>query len=228
MAERTVVILSGGLDSTTCLGIAHERGAELFTLTFRYGQRHSREVEQAEKIAQFYQVKAHRLVDLHFLQEIGGSALTDGREEIPDAGQERGIPSTYVPARNLIFLSLATAYAEVIGAEKIMIGISDVDYSGYPDCRPEFINSMSHTIRLATKAGDEGGSIQIEAPLLGLSKGETIRKGMQLGVPYHLTTSCYRGEKLACGRCDSCQLRIKGFKDAGFRDPIPYAISIDW
>lgn len=223
-----MVVLSGGLDSTTCLGLAHHQGYELYALTFHYGQRHRREVEQAKQIARYYQVKEHRLVQLDFLKEIGSSALTDDRIKVPPGGAEKGIPSTYVPARNLIFLSLATAWAEVVGAEKIMIGVSAVDYSGYPDCRPQFIESMNRTVKLATKTGAEERSIAIEAPLIQLSKAETIKLGMKLGVPYHLTTSCYHGEELACGECDSCRLRIKGFKEAGYKDPIPYAIPINW
>lgn len=224
--EKAVIILSGGLDSTTCMGIARDKGYALYPLTFQYGQKHSREVEQAKKIADYYGVKEHRLVHLDFLEQIGGSSLTSSTLEIPTRkieGQASDeIPNTYVPARNLIFLSLATAYAEVIGAKVIYIGISAVDFSGYPDCRPEFLESMNQTVREATKAGLKGESIRIEAPLLHLSKAETIRLGMKLGVPYHLTTSCYLGEEEACGVCDSCLLRLKGFREAGFTDPIPY------
>lgn len=219
--KKAVIVLSGGLDSTTCMGIAKEEGYELYPLTFHYGQRHQREVEQAKRIAQYYQVPAHRIVALDFLKEIGGSALTDERIEVPEASVD-GIPVTYVPARNLIFLSLATAYAEVIGAEAIYIGVSAVDYSGYPDCRSAFIASMNETVRQATKAGVSGSALQILTPLLRLSKAETIRKGMELGVPYHLTTSCYKGGETACGVCDSCRLRLKGFAEAGYTDPIAY------
>ncbi|MGF7089238.1 7-cyano-7-deazaguanine synthase [Kroppenstedtia sanguinis] len=224
MAKKAVVVLSGGLDSTTCMGLAREAGYDLYPLTFHYGQRHDREVEYARKVAKYFEVKEHRVVDMGFLRQIGGSALTDDKMEVPvpdDSGEE--IPSTYVPARNLIFLSLATAYAEVIGAVKVYIGVSAVDYSGYPDCRPEFIQSMEETIRQGTKAGVNGNPIHLEAPLLHLSKGETIREGLRLGVPYHLTTSCYRGGETACGLCDSCRLRLKGFREAGAEDPIPYA-----
>ncbi|GGK20193.1 7-cyano-7-deazaguanine synthase [Caldalkalibacillus thermarum] len=228
MSKKAVIVLSGGLDSTTCMGIAHDQGYALYPLTFHYGQRHSREVEQAKKIAQYYQAADHRIVNIRFLRDIGGSALTDDAIDVPDQGEDGSIPVTYVPARNLIFLSLAAAYAEVVGAEKIMIGVSAVDYSGYPDCRPEFIESLSRTIQLGTKAGVEGKAISIDAPLVHLSKAETIAWGMKLGVPYHLTTSCYKGREVACGQCDSCRLRIKGFKEAGYRDPLPYAISIDW
>jgi 7-cyano-7-deazaguanine synthase len=224
--KKAVVVLSGGLDSTTCMGIARDAGYELYPLTFHYGQRHDREVEQAKKIAAFYRVPHHRIVTLDFLKQIGGSALTDETIAVPVGGVneagENDIPSTYVPARNLIFLSLATAYAEVVGAEVVYIGVSAVDYSGYPDCRPEFIRAMNETIGLATKAGIAGAGIRIEAPLVHLSKKETIEWGLRLGVPYELSTSCYQGGEEACGECDSCRLRLKGFADAGAKDPIPY------
>ncbi|NME97678.1 7-cyano-7-deazaguanine synthase QueC [Aneurinibacillus aneurinilyticus] len=226
MEKKAVVVLSGGLDSTTCMGIAKDAGYELYPLTFYYGQRHNREVEQAKKIADFYGVPAHRLVNLDFLGQIGGSALTDTNIEVPvvqaNAADEEEIPATYVPARNMIFLSLAAAYAEVVGAEVIYIGVSAVDYSGYPDCRPEFIRSMNETVHLATKAGAKGTGIRIEAPLAHLSKKETIEWGLALGVPYELSTSCYQGGAEACGECDSCRLRLKGFAEAGVKDPISY------
>ncbi|MDR6225971.1 7-cyano-7-deazaguanine synthase QueC [Desmospora profundinema] len=221
MKKRAVVVLSGGLDSTTCMGLAQEAGYALLPLTFAYGQRHGREVAQARKVARHYGVE-HQVVDIGFFGQIGGSALTDTAIPVPDSGQEEGIPSTYVPARNLIFLSLAAAYAETRGAEVIYIGVSAVDFSGYPDCRPAFIESMEETINRATRAGHTGTRLRIEAPLVHLSKADTIREGLRLQVPYHLTTSCYRGEELACGRCDSCRLRLKGFADAGAEDPIPY------
>lgn len=221
--KKAVIVLSGGLDSTTCMGIASKKGYELYPLTFHYGQRHSREVLQAKKVAEFYNVNEHRIVDIAFLNQIGGSALTDSSIDVPtEKDEEEEIPSTYVPARNMIFLSLASAYAEVIGAEAVYIGVSAVDYSGYPDCRPEFIKSMSETINLATKAGTTGEEISICAPLMHLTKKETIEEGLKLNVPYHLTTSCYNGEEEACGECDSCQLRLKGFEEAGTADPIPY------
>lgn len=226
--KRAVVVLSGGLDSTTCMGIARDAGYELYPITFDYGQLHQREVEQAKKIAAFYQVPAHKIVQMGFLREIGGSALTDDNIAVPTDGVQDGIPSTYVPARNLIFLSLAAAYAEVIGAEKIYIGVSAVDFSGYPDCRPAFIRSMEETVNLATRMGTEGSKLAIEAPLMHLSKAETVKRGLALGVPYHLTTSCYQGGEEACGVCDSCRLRIKGFREAGSSDPIPYQIEITW
>jgi len=225
MEKKAVVVLSGGLDSTTCMGIANAEGYELYPLTFDYGQRHNREIEQAKKIASFYGVKEHRIVSLHFLNQIGGSALTDPGMDVPVHREMNDeIPITYVPARNLIFLSLATAYAEVVGAEAIFIGVSAVDYSGYPDCRPEFIESMERTIQLATKVGTTGKGIRIVTPLLHLTKKETIELGLKLKVPYELTTSCYQGEQEACGVCDSCMLRLKGFAEAGAKDPIPYKI----
>lgn len=223
MGEKAVVVLSGGLDSTTCMGIAREAGYSLYPITFQYGQRHDREVEQAKKIAEHYEVKTHRIVDTGFFNEIGGSALTDESRAIRTDGAEEDIPDTYVPARNMIFLSLASAYAEVIGARAVYIGVSAVDYSGYPDCRPEFIKSMEETVNLATKAGATGNSLQIRTPLIDLTKKETIEEGLRLHVPYHLTTSCYLGGDQACGQCDSCRLRLKGFREAGVRDPIPYA-----
>lgn len=222
MAKKAVIILSGGLDSTTCMGIAKRDGYELYPITFDYGQRHQHEIEHAKKVAAFYEVPQHKVVNVNFLREIGGSALTDHSIEVPDYTADSEIPVTYVPARNLIFLSLATAYAEVVGAESIYIGVSAVDYSGYPDCRPEFIRSMSETINLATKVGVDEGKLQILAPLSHLSKAETIQLGLDLDVPYHLTTSCYRGEETACGTCDSCQLRLKGFAEVGVADPIAY------
>ncbi|SMO72367.1 7-cyano-7-deazaguanine synthase QueC [Melghirimyces algeriensis] len=223
MKQRAVIVLSGGLDSTTCMGIAQEAGYELYPLTFHYGQRHSREVEQARRVADYYKVSEHRIVDVAFLQQIGGSALTDQTKDVPTTPEAEGsIPVTYVPARNLIFLSLAVAYAEVIEAEAVYIGVSAVDYSGYPDCRPEFIRSMEETMNRATKAGVSGKPLRLEAPLIYLSKAETIREGLRLKVPYHLTTSCYQGGKTACGICDSCRLRLKGFAEAGAKDPIPY------
>ncbi|WP_257351577.1 7-cyano-7-deazaguanine synthase QueC [Pseudalkalibacillus decolorationis] len=221
--KKAVIVLSGGLDSTTCMGIAKEKGYDLYPITFHYGQRHNREVEQAEKVAHFYDAPEHRIVDVQFLQHIGGSALTDESMEVRTDGVEEEVPSTYVPARNMIFLALASAYAEVIGAEAIYIGVSAVDYSGYPDCRPEFISSMGKTVNLATKAGTSGDNLVIQAPLMHLTKKETIEEGVRLAVPYELTTSCYLGEEKACGECDSCRLRLKGFEEADKEDPILYA-----
>jgi 7-cyano-7-deazaguanine synthase len=221
MSKKAVIVLSGGLDSTTCMGIAKSEGYELYPITFHYGQRHNREVEQAIEVGKHYNVTDHRIVDLTFLKDIGGSALTDETVDVPTEAED-GIPVTYVPARNMIFLALASAYAEVIGATAVYTGVSAVDYSGYPDCRPEFIQSMEETINLATKAGVTGKNIQVKTPLIHLSKKETIEAGLVLDVPYVLTTSCYNGKEAACGKCDSCLLRLKGFKEAGSADPIPY------
>ncbi|WLR58649.1 7-cyano-7-deazaguanine synthase QueC [Guptibacillus hwajinpoensis] len=222
MKKKAVIVLSGGLDSTTCMGIAKEKGYELYPITFHYGQKHNREVEQAKKVAEYYNAPDHRIVNISFLNQIGGSALTDDSIDVPTDMDEDEIPVTYVPARNMIFLSLASAYAEVIGAEAIYIGVSAVDYSGYPDCRPEFIESMNETVNLATKAGATGSEMKIDTPLINLTKADTVSEGLRLSVPYELTTSCYNGEEEACGECDSCRLRLKGFEEAGAVDPIPY------
>ncbi|WP_273853678.1 7-cyano-7-deazaguanine synthase QueC [Guptibacillus spartinae] len=222
MSKKAVIVLSGGLDSTTCMGMAKEKGYELYPITFHYGQKHNREVEQAKKVANYYKAPDHRIVNISFLNQIGGSALTDDSIDVPTDMDEDDIPVTYVPARNMIFLSLASAYAEVIGAEAIYIGVSAVDYSGYPDCRPEFIDSMNETVNLATKAGATGSEMKIETPLINLTKADTVKEGLRLNVPYELTTSCYNGEEEACGECDSCRLRLKGFEEAGAVDPIPY------
>ncbi|TKD72573.1 7-cyano-7-deazaguanine synthase QueC [Pseudalkalibacillus hwajinpoensis] len=222
MSKKAVIVLSGGLDSTTCMGMAKEKGYELYPITFHYGQKHNREVEQAKKVADYYDAPDHRIVNISFLNQIGGSALTDDSIDVPKDMDEDEIPVTYVPARNMIFLSLASAYAEVIGAEAIYIGVSAVDYSGYPDCRPEFIQSMNETVNLATKAGATGSEMKIETPLIDLTKADTVSEGLRLNVPYDLTTSCYNGEEEACGECDSCRLRLKGFEEAGAVDPIPY------
>jgi 7-cyano-7-deazaguanine synthase len=228
-AERpkAVIILSGGLDSTTCMGIAEAEGYELYPITFDYGQRHRKELDHAVRVAEHYGTgDRHKIVSLGFLREIGGSALTDPSIAVPEAGSDAAgdhIPVTYVPGRNLLFLSIAASYAEVIGAEVIYIGVNALDYSGYPDCRPEFISRVEDVIRYATKAGAEGRPIRIAAPLIRWTKAEIIREGLRLGVPYHLTTSCYNGGELACGVCDSCRLRLKGFAEAGSVDPIAYA-----
>lgn len=225
MERKAVVILSGGLDSTTCMGIAKADGYELYPLTFDYGQRHRIELEYARQVAEHYGVThRHRVVKLDFLKEFGGSALTDESIAVPTAADStEEIPVTYVPGRNLMFLSIATSFAEVTGAEAIYIGVNALDYSGYPDCRPEFIRKVEEVIALATKVGVEGKSIRIKTPLLHMSKADIIREGTRLGVPYHLTTSCYNGKAEACGECDSCRLRLKGFAEAGLADPIPYA-----
>lgn len=221
------MLLSGGLDSTTTLAIARAQGFDLYALTFEYGQRHKLEVAAARLIAARLGVARHIVVPID-LRVFGGSALTSDlavpKGRSADAMAE-GIPITYVPARNTIFLSYALAWAEVLGSSDLFIGVNAIDYSGYPDCRPEFIAAFQHLANLATKAGVEGKlRLTIHTPLLALTKAEIIRKGLMLGVDYGLTRSCYdpTPEGLACGRCDSCQLRLKGFAEAGQRDPIAY------
>jgi len=217
--QKAVVLLSGGLDSTTCMSVAHKEGYELYPLSFDYGQRHRRELESAKKVAQFYGVKEHRI--LH-LDNVGGSALTDPKIDVPDYAENGEIPVTYVPARNILFLSYALGYAEVIEAQAIFIGISAVDYSGYPDCRPEFLQAFQKVVEVGTKAGVTGKPIELKAPLLYLTKAETVKLAVANGAPLHLTSSCYRGGEKACGTCDSCTLRLKGFAEAGVKDPISY------
>jgi 7-cyano-7-deazaguanine synthase len=232
-AKKAVIILSGGLDSTTCMGIAQVKGYELYPVTFDYGQRHKIELENARQVAEHYGVSnRHKTIALGFLKEFGGSALTDETIAVPDMtqpdesvspdSQASEVPITYVPGRNLLFLSIATSYAEVIGAEAIYIGVNALDYSGYPDCRPEFIRKVEEVMALATRVGVEGGPIHIETPLSEWTKADIIREGTKLNVPYDLTTSCYNGQVEACGVCDSCRLRLKGFAEAGVQDPIKY------
>jgi 7-cyano-7-deazaguanine synthase len=208
-----------------------ERAFEPYALSFRYGQRHARELEAARRVAEHFGCRAWHVVDLD-LAAFGGSALTDPTLAVPldrdEAQIGSGIPITYVPARNLIFLSIATAYAETFGANAIFLGITAHDYSGYPDCRPEFLDAFARTANLATKAGTEGGrAMAYHAPLLKMSKAEIVREGTRLGVPWELTWSCYQGGDRACGRCDSCQLRLKGFAEAGLSDPLRYEESPD-
>ena len=227
MGRPAVVLLSGGLDSTTTLAIARDAGYELHALTFRYGQRHSLEVEAAQRIAQAMGVQQHVVVDID-LRVFGGSALTDALAVPKGRDQEemsKGIPITYVPARNTIFLSFGLAWAEVLEASDIFLGINAIDYSGYPDCRPEFVRAFEGLARLATKAGVEGTQeLRIHAPLIKLTKAEIIRCGLELGVDYRLTRSCYDPDETgaACGECDSCQLRLAGFAAADAKDPAPY------
>lgn len=220
--KKAVIILSGGLDSTTCMGMAISGGYVPYPITFDYGQRHKIEIKLAKKIARFYRVTDHKVIKLGFLKDFGGSALTDERMEVPVDGVGDNIPVTYVPGRNLLFLSIASSYAEAIGAEAIFIGVNALDYSGYPDCRPEFIHKFQEIVNVATKKGVEGTQIRVETPLIHMSKAEIIQAGIKLGVPYHLTTSCYLGQSDACGQCDSCRLRLKGFEEAGHKDPIKY------
>lgn len=225
--KKALVLSSGGIDSTTALAIARSEGYEIYCLSFRYGQRHAVELKAAEKIAKIYDAKRHLIVDID-LSIIGGSALTDKmkvpkRRAVKEISNE--IPITYVPARNTIFLSYALAWAEVLGISDIFIGVNAVDYSGYPDCRPEYIESYEHMANLATKAGVEGKTrLKIRTPLINMSKAEIIKKGMELGVDFSGTHSCYdpTSEGLACGLCDSCLLRKKGFHEAGLQDPIKY------
>jgi len=221
-----VVLLSGGLDSATAAAIAKSDGFSLYALTFRYGQRHALEVEAARRVASALGVAEHRLVDID-LAAFGGSALTAHGHLPRDRSTEeigQGIPSTYVPARNTIFLSYALAWAEVLEAWDIVVGVNAVDYSGYPDCRPEFIAAFERLANVATKAGVEGMRIRIRAPLIDLHKAEIIRRGLALGVDYALTTSCYDPSPTgqACGRCDACALRLEGFAAVGAVDPIAY------
>ncbi len=219
-----VVLLSGGLDSAVTLAIAKRDGFEPHALSFEYGQRHRIEVQSARRVGESFGVRDHRFAHID-LRVFGGSALTDDIA-VPahDSGGDQ-IPVTYVPARNTIFLSYALAFAEVIDARDIFIGVNAVDYSGYPDCRPDFLRAFEQLASLATKAGVGGTRFNIHAPLLELSKAEIIREGVKLGVDFTLTHSCYDPvpDRAACGRCDSCQLRLKGFAEAGLTDPIPYA-----
>jgi 7-cyano-7-deazaguanine synthase len=227
MKPKAVVLTSGGIDSTTTLAIAREQGYETYCLTFRYGQRHLREVEAARRIAAAMGAKDHLVIDID-LGRIGGSALT-GSLEVPKARREKEIsqeiPVTYVPARNTIFLSYALAWAEVLGAEEIFIGANSVDYSGYPDCRPEYIRAFEQMANLALRETVEGRmKISIRAPLIRMTKAEIIRKGIELGIDYAHTHSCYdpHADGRACGLCDSCTLRKKGFREAGIADPTQY------
>ncbi len=222
MEKKAIILLSGGLDSITVLAQAKKLGYQCFTLSFDYGQRHSAELNAAKNIALEYQVVTHKVIKLA-LDEIGGSALTDKHIAVPDSPQE-GIPVTYVPARNTLFLSFALGWAEVLEINDIFIGVNAVDYSGYPDCRPEFIEAFQTLSNLATKAGVEGKGIKIHAPLIHLGKAEIIEQGIALGVDYKKTVSCYMADKdgRACGKCDACRLRIDGFIEAKIGDPTRY------
>jgi len=218
-----VVLLSGGLDSATCLAIARAEGYECHALSFAYGQRHEAELTAARRVAAALGAAQHRVMTID-LAAFGGSALTDTAIAVPEA-PSTGIPVTYVPARNTIFLAMALAWSEVLGARDVYIGVNAVDYSGYPDCRPAFIEAFERMANLATRAGvEEGARLRIRAPLVELSKAAIIRHGVDLGVDYSLTVSCYQAdaEGRACGRCDSCRLRREGFVAAGVPDPTPY------
>jgi 7-cyano-7-deazaguanine synthase len=226
-SKKAVVLSSGGVDSTTLMAIAKEEGYEIYSVSFNYGQRHSCELEAAKRVARVFSVREHRIIDID-LGKIGGSALTD-EIEVPKARSEsemkKEIPVTYVPARNTIFLSYALAWAEVLGASDIFIGVNAIDYSGYPDCRPEYIKAFENMANLAIKAAVEGKmKIGIRTPLIRMTKAEIIRRGVELGVDYRLTHSCYdpSPDGKACGQCDSCLIRKKGFREAGVTDPAEY------
>jgi len=224
---RAIVLLSGGLDSSTALAIAGEKGYEIVALTFDYGQKHIREIESARKVAKYYHVKKHLVLPLR----IGGilkSSLTQRLISVP-RGRPRskissGIPSTYVPGRNIVFLAIGASVAESLGADRLIIAANSIDFSGYPDCTPEFIESFQRMLDVGTKAGKEGRRIRIEAPLLKMSKAAIVREAVRLKVPLELTWSCYSGGSKACGRCDSCILRLEGFAKAGLEDPIEYRV----
>jgi 7-cyano-7-deazaguanine synthase len=226
MNMKVVVLVSGGLDSTTCLAMAREKEFDLYALTFNYGQRHDHELNSAKMVVDFFNIHDHSIIDID-LAQFGGSALTD-QIDVPkkrDLSDMAEIPVTYVPARNTVFLSLALAWAEVLGSFDIFIGVNALDYSGYPDCRPEYISSFEKTANLATKAGVSGSSFRIHTPLIDMTKSEIIKVGMDLGVDYSLTSSCYDPDQEGnpCGLCDACYLRLKGFKEAGIIDPLNYS-----
>lgn len=235
MKKKAVVLLSGGLDSTTVLAYAIDKGFAPHAISFAYGQRHAIEIENAKQVAKHYKIKDHRIINID-LRQFGGSALTDNIEVPKNTGIENGdedardnIPVTYVPARNTIFLAYALGLAETIGAFDIFVGVNALDYSGYPDCRPNYITTFEKLANLATAAAVEGrGVFTIHAPLITLSKANIIRLGKSLGVDYSITHSCYdpTPDGKACGKCDSCKLRLKGFAEAGYNDPLPYVNSV--
>ncbi len=222
MTKKAVILVSGGLDSSTVLAMAKQQGFDCYTLSFDYGQRHRSELFAAAKVSEAMQVEAHKVVSLD-LGTIGGSALTDTNIDVPEY-ETTGIPVTYVPARNTVFLSIALGWAEVLGANDIFVGVNAVDYSGYPDCRPDYINAFEQMANLATKAGVEGNKLNVHAPLIDMTKGQIIQAGLKIGVDYTVTVSCYQADEegAACGVCDSCRLRKQGFIDAGLKDPTRY------
>jgi 7-cyano-7-deazaguanine synthase len=222
MTKKAVILVSGGLDSSSVLAIAKQQGFDCYTLSFDYGQRHRSELFAAAKVSDAMQVMEHKVVSLD-LATIGGSALTDTNIEVPEY-ETTGIPVTYVPARNTVFLSIALGWAEVLGANDIFVGVNAVDYSGYPDCRPDYINAFEQMANLATKAGVEGNKLTVHAPLIDMTKGQIIQAGIKNGVDYSATVSCYQADEegAACGVCDSCRLRKQGFIDAGVKDPTRY------
>lgn len=221
--KKAVCLLSGGLDSSVCSYKAKSDGNRVYCITFDYNQRHRKEIRAARRIAEILGAEKHLIIKIN-LSSIGGSALTDRSIEVPDAFNydREEIPITYVPMRNIIFLSIAASWAEVIGADSIYIGANAVDFSGYPDCRPEFYQVMAQCFRVGSKRGVSGDAIEIKTPLINMSKKDIVMLGMELNVPFHLTWSCYRGGRFHCGRCDSCLLRLKGFKEAGIKDPVKY------
>lgn len=221
--KNAVVLVSGGMDSAVCLALAREAGFAAHALSVSYGQRHTSELQAAARVSTALGAVAHKTVVVD-LRSIGGSALTDAGIDVPEAGGQ-GIPSTYVPARNTIMLSIALGWAEVLGASDIYCGVNAVDYSGYPDCRPEFIDAFQVLGNLATRAGVEGAGLRVRAPLMAMGKADIVREGLRLGVDFGQTVSCYRADRegLACGHCDACQLRAAGFVEAGVPDPTRYA-----
>ena len=225
MNKKAVILLSGGLDSTTCLAIAREQGFDIFALTINYGQRHTLEIESAKSVAKTFDVVKHSVIDID-LRQFGGSALTADIDVPKDRNESamNNIPVTYVPARNTVFLSIALAWAETLGAYDIFIGVNALDYSGYPDCRPEYIASFAQTANLGTIAGVSGKEFNIHIPLINMTKADIIEKGANLGVDYGLTSSCYDPQKDGdpCGHCDACILRLKGFREACIPDPLNY------
>ena len=226
MSKKAVNLLSGGLDSTTVLAIAKAQGFECYALSFDYGQKQNSELTAAQRVAKEFDAKAHRVMRIS-LGELGGSALTDETIDVPEFADSEQIPVTYVPARNTVFLSFAMAWAEVLEAQDIFIGVNALDYSGYPDCRPEFVQAFETMANLATKQGIEGKRLKIHTPLIDLHKSEIIQKGLSLGVDYSQTTTCYQANENgeACGVCDACEYRKLGFKEAGVEDPTRYQIS---
>ena len=231
MKKKAVCLISGGIDSCVSAYFAKSKNFSIYALTFRYGQQHKKEIISAKNIASYLGVKDHIFLNIDF-SKFGGSSLTDSslniedNRDINEIGND--IPSTYVPARNTVFLSIALAYAESIGAKDIFIGVTASDYSGYPDCRPDYIKAFQKMANLATKSGIEGKIIKINTPLINKSKNEIIDLGQKLKVPFDKTWSCYKGEKKACGKCDSCQLRLNGFKKSKLKDPIEYAYLPKW
>ena len=224
--KKAVILLSGGLDSTTCLANAESLGFECLPICFAYGQKHISELNAAKNIAQHYHYPL-KIFSIPDLGALGASALTDPSITVPDFAGDGKVPATYVPSRNIIFLSLAYSYAEILGARDIFIGTSSVDYSGYPDCRPEFLQAFANMANLGTKAGSEGDPFTLHTPLLHLSKAQTIQLGLELNVDYSLSVSCYRANAKgeACGKCDSCVLRKNGFQEAGAKDPTRYVVA---